>query len=152
MAHQSGKPHGGRVKGAGEDITDPTRAGRPAGPTYKYPLNRGLPALDAKKDGFPITGYGKGQYAGPSSVSVKDSATMNDFSIAPKDDDAVLRSLQDSGFGDRSERGAPVDDLQRKIDTSGGVPIHPHMKGAAPGPKVPDKTGASVEQPVRRPK
>jgi hypothetical protein len=152
MANQSHKPHGGKIKGAGEDITDPTRAGRPAGPTYKYPLNRGLPALDAKKDGFPLTGYGRGQFAGPSSVSVKDSSKMTDFSIAPKDDDGVLASIQNGGFGDRSETGAPVDDLSRKIDTRGGVPVHPHMKGAAPGAKVPDKLGGNVGQPVRRPK
>jgi hypothetical protein len=55
---------------------------------------------------------------GPVSLGVPETANLSDFDISPPDGDQVLTSLQAGGFGDRSESGAPIDDLQRKIDST----------------------------------
>jgi hypothetical protein len=121
----------------GASIADPTRANRPAAPTYKYPQTRGLPSLPDKD--APLTGYGRNGYAGPSSVGVTDSASMTDFSnLATPKNDAVLKSLQVNGHGDQSGENSAVADLQRKVDTSGypashGMRNRSHEGGTAPG-------------------
>jgi hypothetical protein len=108
---------------AGASTTDPTRASKPAEPTYKFPLTKGLPALPDKLDAagnpVPLTGYGRNQYGGPSSVGVQDSASMNDFeNLATPKNDAALDSLIANGHGDPSGENSSVADLQRKIDTT----------------------------------
>lgn len=110
----------------GADMTDPTRASKPAAPTYTYPVAKGLPKLPDKMDAagnpVPLTGYGQNQYSGPSSVSINDSATMNDFkNLATPKNDEVLASLIANGHGDQSE-GDAVADLKRKIDVKGYPP------------------------------
>lgn len=111
----------------GADATDPTRASKPAAPSYTYPRAAGVPKLPDKiaADGSqaPLTGYGQNQYGGPSSVSVNDSATVNDFSnLATPKDDTVLASLIANGHGDQSGEDSAVADLQRKIDPTQKVP------------------------------
>src|SRR5579862_2858927 len=113
----------------GESVTDPTRASKPAKPTYRYPLAKGLPALPDKLDAdgnpLPLSGYGRNQYGGPSSVGVKDSATMNDYeNLATPKNDAVLDSLIANGHGDQSGENSAIADLQRKIDTTPYPPAH----------------------------
>jgi hypothetical protein len=146
---------GGKVKGAGADVADPTRASKPAAPTYRYPLEKGLGVLRPKASpdnpGVPLTGYGRGG-AVPSSVSVRDSVAMSDLDIAPPGGDPVLASLQSGGFGDRSESGAPIDDLKRKINTA----LQPQTFGMkdpnADQRKVPDTlVGDDNAQPARKP-
>jgi hypothetical protein len=129
----------------GENLADPTRAGRPAPETYKAP---------AKETAQPVgqsTGRGMNQYRGPSSVSVRDSAlSAQDFDIA----DPVKQSLIDGGFGDRSESGAPIDDLQRKIDTTPLPSAHGMQRrgvdSGSPGGKV-GALDANPGQPARQP-
>jgi hypothetical protein len=123
----------------GESVSDPTRASKPAEPTYKFPLSKGLPSIADK--GAPLTGYGRNAYAGPSSVGVKDSADMTDQrNLATPTNDPVLDLLKSGGFGDRSESGTPIADLERKIDTT-GYPTHPAMSkrgvdDGSPGGKI----------------
>jgi hypothetical protein len=115
------KHHGGRVKGANEP--DPTRASKPAEPTYRYPLQKGLgtlaPKLDAAGNAVPLTNYGQ-RYAGPSSVSVTDSDGMSDLDIGV--DDEALASLKTNGHGDQPSgevaENSATSDLTRKIDTT----------------------------------
>lgn len=144
----------------GASVTDPTRASKPAQPTYRYPLAKGLPALpdklDADGNAVPLTGYGRNQYSGPSSVSVRDSATMNDYeNLATPKNDPVLDSLIANGHGDQSGENSAVADLQRKIDTTEYTATYGHRhRGAAdgsPGDKVPAETSASDSAPVRKP-
>ena len=159
MAKTFVKPGHDQAKGA--SVTDPTRASRPNQPTYKYPLAKGLPSLPDKisADGTeaPLTGYGRGQYSGPSSVSVKDSASMTDFSnLATPKNDPVLDSLIANGHGDQSGENSAVADLQRKISTDQAVPTAFGMgkRGASdgsPGDTVPAKTGMVASAPVRQP-
>jgi len=149
MAKTTVKPAHDMQKGA--SIVDPTRSSKPAVPTYRYPLTKGLPTISPKSG--TETGFGRNQYAGPSSVSVKDSADLSDFDISPKSGDAVLDSLKSGGFGDRSESGAPIDDLQRKINTdmappTYGMKVSPNRADE----KVPSKTDStSAQPPVRTP-
>jgi hypothetical protein len=132
---------GGKIKGAGADTADPTRASQPAEPTYRYPLRKGLgvlaPKLSPGGPPMPLTSYGQHNTL-PSSVSVKDSAAMADLDIAPKGGDPVLTSLQDGGFGDRSASGAPIDDLQRKVGTT-PLPTTYGMRHRNPAPTILDK-------------
>ena len=108
---------------AGEDVSDPTLASKPAEPTYKFPLTKGLPSIADK--GAPLTGYGKNSYAGRSSVSVRDSANMTDeTNLATPKSDPILDLIKSGGFGDRSEVGTPIADLERKIDTTQYPPAH----------------------------
>ena len=159
MAKTTVRPAHDMAKGA--SVTDPTRASKPAQPTYRYPLAKGLPRLPDKLDAdgnpVPLTGYGRNQFSGPSSVSVKDSATMNDFEnlATPKSDEA-LDSLIANGHGDQRGENSAVADLQRKISTDQAVPTAFGMgkRGAAdgsPGGTMPAKTGAPVSAPVRKP-
>jgi hypothetical protein len=139
MAKTTVKP--GKDMAKGESIADPTRASKPAQPTYKYPLAKGLPALPDKLDGdgnpVPLTGYGRGQYSGPSSVSVNDSARMNDFeNLATPKNDAALDSLIANGHGDQSGENNAVADLQRKIDTTGYPPAHGMRNRSGEGGKI----------------
>jgi hypothetical protein len=139
MAKTKVKPAHDMAKGA--DVTDPTRASKPAQPTYRYPLAKGLPALPDKLDGdgnpVPLTGYGRNQYSGPSSVGVNDSARMNDFEnlATPKNDDA-LDSLIANGHGDQSGENSAVADLQRKIDTTGYPAAHGMRNRSGEGGKI----------------
>ena len=117
-------------------MTDPTRASKPAQPTYSK----------------PGPGYGQNQYGGPSSVGVTDAASMSG-NMATKDD-AVLDALKSGGFGDRSETGSPIADLQRKIDTTqypaAGFGTLRNRSGE--GAQVPAKSGAPTNAPpVRKP-
>lgn len=159
MAKTKVKPAHDEAKGA--SVTDPTRASKPAQPTYKFPLAKGLPSLPDKLDAdgnpVPLTGYGRNQFSGPSSVSVKDSATMNDFEnlATPKNDEA-LNSLITNGHGDQSGENSAVADLQLKISTDQAVPTAFGMskRGASdgsPGGTVPAKTGMVASAPVRKP-
>jgi hypothetical protein len=139
MAKTTVKP--GKDMAKGESIADPTRASKPAQPTYKYPLAKGLPALPDKLDGdgnpVPLTGYGRGQYSGPSSVSVNDSARMNDFeNLATPKNDAALDSLIANGHGDQSGENNAVSDLQRKIDTTGYPAAHGMRNRSGEGGKI----------------
>jgi hypothetical protein len=127
MARTIVKPAHDMAKGA--NITDPTRASKPAAATYKYPLTRGLPSLpdkvDADGNALPLSGFGRNQYSGPSSVSVNDSATMSDFeNLATPKSDPVLDSLISNGHGDQSGENSAVADLQRKVSTTGYPPAH----------------------------
>jgi len=135
----------------GASVTDPTRASKPAAPTYRYPLSKGLPSIADK--GSPLTGYGKNSYAGPSSVGVKDSADMTDEpNLATPRNDPVLDSLKSGGFGDRSESGSPIDDLQRKVSTDQYPASYGMRNRSGEGAQVPAKTGvASNAPPVRTP-
>ena len=144
----------------GASAVDPTRASKPAQPTYKYPLAKGLPSLPDKldADGNPValTGYGRNQYGGPSSVGVNDSARMNDFSnLATPKDDEVLASLIANGHGDQSGENSAVADLQRKVNTTGYPAAHGMRSRVAddgsPGGGIPAKLGAPSAQPARKP-
>lgn len=120
----------------GASVTDPTRASKPAQPSYKYPQTRGLPSLPDKD--APLTGYGRNGYAGPSSVGVNDSADMTDFSnLATPKNDAVLKSLQVNGHGDSSGENSAVADLERKISTTGYPAAHGMKDPNANSPKIP---------------
>jgi hypothetical protein len=145
----------------GENRTDPTRAGRPVGETYKSPkLDRGSVVIE-KKDaaGKPLadSNYGRNQNAVPSSVGVEQSTTLTDFDISPKGGDPVRASLIANGFGDRSgAEDSAVADLQRKIDITKNVPdafgmssnaARQHSRNAAGAVKVPPKTGFTDEPP-----
>ncbi len=114
------KRHGGRVKGAGENLTDPTRAGRPV--TLKYPLERGLPPMKTRygADGEPLaeSWYGKNQADHPASVGVAESNKLTDFDATPDGDD-VLDGLARQGFGDHSAENSAVADLERKVSIEG---------------------------------
>lgn len=138
MAVQSGKKaskHDAHdMKGA--STVDPTRASKPAEPTYKFPLDRGLPKIADK--GAPLTGYGRGQYAGPSSVGVNDSADMTDTpNLATLKGDDVLQSLITNGHGDQSGENNAVADLQRKVSTDGYAPSHGMRSRSGEGGKIP---------------
>jgi len=158
MAKTTVKPAHDMAKGA--SVTDPTRASRPAGPSYRYPLAKGLPSLPDKLDAdgnpVPLTGYARNQYSGPSSVSVADSASMNDFeNLATPKGDAVLKSLQVNGHGDQSGENSAVADLQRKVDTTGYPPAHGMAKRGAdsgsPGGVIPSTIGATSAPVARKP-
>jgi hypothetical protein len=158
MAKTTVKPAHDMAKGA--SVTDPTRASKPAQPTYRYPLAKGLPALPDKLDGdgnpAPLTGYGRGQYGGPSSVGVNDSAHMTDFeNLATPKNDPVLASLIANGHGDQSGENSAVADLQRKIDTTGYAPAHGMRSRVAddgsPGGGILAKLGASSAPLPKRP-
>jgi hypothetical protein len=158
MAKTIVKPKHDMAKGA--DVADPTRASKPTPVSYKYPLAKGLPALPDKLDGdgnsAPLTAFGRNQFSGPSSVSVRDSADMTDFQnlATPKGDD-VLKSLQVNGHGDQSGENSAVADLQRKIDTTAYPAAHGMAKRGAdsgsPGGTIPATIGATSAQPVRKP-
>jgi len=125
----------------GASTVDPTRASKPAEPTYKFPLTKGLPTLPDKTgpdgESAPLTGYARGQYGGPSSVSVGDSADMTDFQNLAQNPDPVLKSLQVNGHGDQSGENNAVSDLQRKIDTMGYPPAHGARSRNGEGGKIP---------------
>lgn len=139
----------------GENLKDPTRAGRPTGETYKAPkLDRGSVVLQRTgPDGLPLanSGYGRNQNAVPSSVGVEQSADLTDFDISPKGGDPVRASLIANGFGDRSgAEDSAVADLQRKIDITKNVPdaygmssnaSRQHSRNAGGPEKVPTKCG-----------
>jgi len=114
---------------------NPERASKPAQSTYSK----------------PGPGFGQNQSAVPSSVSVTDSASMSG-NMATKGD-AVLESLKSGGFGDRSETGSPIADLQRKIDTTqypaAGFGTLRNRSGE--GAQVPAQSGATSAPPVRSP-
>ncbi len=132
---------------AGEDIADPTNAGRPHPTTYKqtHHLDRGTVVWDrTNPDGTPAkdTNYGRGQSAVPSSVDVKQSNAMTDWEGAHAPD-PVLAQFVANGMGDRSGAVSnPIADLTRKIDPSGNVDDAYGMQSArARQPVSPDSVG-----------
>jgi hypothetical protein len=145
----------GKDMAKGASVVDPTRASKPAAPTYRYPLAKGLPALpdklDADGNAVPLTGYARNQFSGPSSVSVTDSASMNDYdNLATPKNDAALRSLQVNGHGDQSGENSAVADLQRKIDTTGYPAAHGMRSRSGEGGTVPGSvTGNEAPLPKR---
>lgn len=147
----------GQPKVTGENVANPTRAGRPVGETYKAPkLDRGSVVIQkVGPDGQPLadSNYGRNQNAVPSSVGVEQSADLTDFDISPKGGDPVRASLVKIGFGDRTgAEDNAVGDLQRKIDTTPYAPAHGMRSPNNPAEKVPNKISAAVQPgPVRRP-
>jgi len=138
----------------GASISDPTRASKPHPETYKAPrLDKGGVVLDAKVDenGIPLaaSGYGRNQATIPSSIDVKQAGGdrgrgLSDFDISPPDGDPTLALIAGQGWGDRSDSGKPIDDLQRKIDTT-AYPTTWGMErrgsGGSPSSTVPKTTG-----------
>ncbi len=150
MAFQGNRPKTPQ----GASISDPTRASKPHPETYKAPrLDKGGVVLDPKVDenGIPLaaSGYGRNQATIPSSIDVKQAGGdrgrgLSDFDISPPDGDPTLALIAGQGWGDRSDSGKPIDDLQRKIN----IDAYPTTRGmerrgtGSPSGVVPSKTGS----------
>jgi hypothetical protein len=138
---------------------DVSRRPSPDGPT-PAPIKPVLPPgeLGNRLDQNRGAGYGRNQSSLPSSLS-PGYQVQSDFSIAPPDGDPALEIVKAQGSArkqttaDTSGRiGAFRDDGQLRQIGSGNVPVHPAMRGAADGPKVPNAIDkGAVENVVRKP-
>jgi hypothetical protein len=146
----------------GADLTDPTRASKPAVETYKAPkLDRGsvvIERLDPAGNPMPRSRYGQNGGDTPSSVGVtqaagSDGTGLSDYDIAPGGGDPVLKKLALEGFGDRSGEDNAVADLQRKVSTDQYPTTYGQRNRSGEGAKVPSSTGsaANAAPPIRQP-
>lgn len=113
MAMQIGKTkkaHGGRIKGAGAGTLGTGEP--PQQPVAKYPLERGLPKV-SRTDGAANSNYGRGQFAGPSSVQVSESHNLSDFDIRP-DDTEVEDKLVSQGLAESKSEVVPALSAQER--------------------------------------
>ena len=149
------KRHGGKIKGANNGTAKP--GDPPQQPIQKYPLTRGLPAKAVPLSG-ETSGYGVGQYAGPSSAKIGEveSDMAQELRNAGDDGENVLDSLIHEGYADRTGANIPEDvasDFQtRKIDTNANVPVAHGMKNPNASPiKFAAGLDKTEGEPVRKP-
>jgi hypothetical protein len=142
MAVQSGRGHAPSVsrQDTKTERTAPTKAVTDNVPSD---MSRGGYGSDNPRTSH----YGRNGFAGPSSLTPGERMEAAGARLATNED-VDLETVRTGAFG--------VGDQLRDIGAK-NVPLHPSHahRGASsgsPGGSIPDRTGASVEQPVRRPK
>lgn len=153
----------------GENVAGPTRAVHPARPELpvkagsenKTPAPLAPPSTTAdqarstswgRSSGGAGDNPGKQGYGGPSSLNPGERAAPATINANAKTD-AVLDNLIRGGVGHGIDRGDnwQTRDLTDPHDNPHkAAPIHSAMTGAAPGPKVPAKTGARADDSAAR--
>jgi hypothetical protein len=152
MAMQIGKtkkPHGGKIKGAGAGTLGTGEP--PQQPVSKYPLERGLPKV-SRTDGAANTNYGRGQYAGPSSVQVSESHKLSDFDISPPDGDDAQDKLVNQGLAQSKSETAPAETGQERPISAEPFPTAHGMRNPNASPlKISADLDKTEGEPVRKP-
>jgi hypothetical protein len=150
MAHQVGgtrKRHGGKIKGAGAGTLGTGEP--PQQPVSRYPLERGLPKV-SRTDGAANSNYGRGQYAGPSSVQVSESHNLSDFDTTV--DDPAQDKLISQGLAESKSETDPVLTAQERPISAEPFPPAFGMKNPNANPlKVSADLDKAAGEPVRKP-
>ena len=150
MAIIAHKKHGGKVKGAAPG--DAPNTGAP-GPT-PAPVRPVAPDVISHPRAPIGAGYGQsGGSENPSSINpgTKLESAMAANLRASVDDDGLLDRIQRLGSGRGVIADVDLQSPQTRDVSKDPYPLAHGMKGASAGPKVPDKLGASVAVPVRKP-
>lgn len=104
-----------------------------------------MPSLASDELKQPRKGYGQGGSSFPSSIRTTE---RTDTKIqAMRDDTGVIDTV--AVHGSRTVRPTNAGTLSDRH--AGHAPIHSGTKGAATGPKVPDKLGTAEGRSVRQP-
>jgi hypothetical protein len=140
----------------GENLNSPTRAGKPAAPTYSPPgeyyrgskINR---RRDAQGLEQPDTLYGENSGLTPASVGVADANRLAAVQATPED--PIREQIVRQGTGPES-----VNPQQQRHLEARNVDEHPFMKSRDAGgvnafrdASLPTKLGNNQSEPVRKP-
>ena len=120
----------------------------PATGMPKSPPTKVIPAAPKLREKDTGGEYGMNHFTGASSAplnAIPQSPMAKNLAASSDDGEDLLSTIQSKGTA-----ALGPDWQTRQVDPK-GYPVAHGMKGASAGPKIPDKLGASVGQPVRKP-